>query len=71
MVVLAVRWNNPPSCALSDNPDTAVDQDIADDTSNEAVRDTVSEGHNRDRQERGNRVSQIPPVDLECRVHHH
>lgn len=57
--------------ALLNQPDNHVERDIAQDAGNQAIRDTIREGHDGDGQKGGNCVSVVLPVDLGGGFGHH
>ena len=46
------------------------DHDVGDETEGDAVGDVIGKGHERQREEGGNRVSEVAPVDVRDRHHH-
>lgn len=67
---LVIDGLNLASGSLGDDPGKAVQDDVADDASDETVRDGVGEWHDGDCEEGGNGVAVISPVDvLRCLGH--
>lgn len=68
---LLVRRHDPASRRYFDDGDERVEDDVGDDTRDEAVGDTVSEGHDGEGDEGGYRVTGITPIDFGGSFAHH
>jgi len=68
--VLLIGGNDSSTARNLNQPDSGVDDHVADDTCNQAVRDAVCERHHSQCDEGGEGVAEIAPVDV-LRGHGH
>ena len=68
--VLVFR-SDAPSAHDFDEPDGRVEQDVREHAGDQAVGDRVCERHDRQSQKRGDRVPDVPPVDVGGDLGHH
>lgn len=71
LLVVVVRRQHLSARDLPQSPREAVDDGVAQDPSNQAVRDRVGEGHEHERHEGGDAVAGVVPVDRQDTTHHH
>lgn len=64
ILVLLVCGLDATTRHLLDDPHKRIENDVAYDTGDQAVRDTVCEWHDGDGQECGDCVADVPPVDV-------
>jgi hypothetical protein len=62
--------HNASTRSLLDEPDGGVDDDVRADTGNQTVGNRVSERHNRNREEGGDSITHVAPVNIFGRLGH-
>lgn len=69
--LILVRRDNATTADLLKTPRKAIKRDIASDTSDQTVGNTVCKRHDSDSKERGDRITIVPPVDISGSLSHH
>jgi len=64
LLLFLVGWHNAATRRLLDDEHHCVDKDVRADTGDKTIGDRVCEGHDRDREERRDRVPRVAPVDV-------
>jgi len=71
LLVIIIRRKQTPTGDSTKSPSSSIDNSVAHNTGDEPISDGIRERHEHERDESGDRVARVVPVDGQDTTHHH